>query len=347
MTTSGKRKAKQPSKSEDDANEIFRRHFEAQFEPLTASKRAKDNTTSDKDDEKHEDGGLKQNAQAGEEENEWGGLSENDNDDEEDGYDEDLYEGMTTFRNWCETSNANCIIPDGSNSVEVVDHSISQPSKAATMSKRELKAFMVRLDPKKIILFSRQSNKPQSSKVPDQTDSSDVVSTPNSSSSSKPGMAEDAPSLLKNDLELRRLISESHLLNPTASTSIHAATNTTAEPKAFASGRIRAKTTDLRVQALGSKLSIHKQEKMPMNMRKGITAAATGREVKRRREAKENGVILERQSGGVKKRKKREGGLGGPGVGRLRGAELKISEGDVRKIEGGRDVFGRRNKSWR
>ena len=100
------------------------------------------------------------------------------------------------------------------------------------------------------------------------------------------------------------------------------------------------------MQALGSKTSILKQEKMPMNMRKGMAAAASSREAKRRREAKENGVILERETGGKKRRRDRDrdGGVHTPGVGRLRGAELKISERDVRSIEGTRDTFGRRRK---
>jgi hypothetical protein len=118
-----------------------------------------------------------------------------------------------------------------------------------------------------------------------------------------------------------------------------------AQVKSFDAGRTRQKATDLRVQALGSKLSIHKQDKMPMHMRKGMAAASAAREAKRRREAMENGVVLERETG---KKKRRERGRGGdvdrPGVGRLRGAELRISERDVKSIEGTRDVFGRRGR---
>lgn len=88
-----------------------------------------------------------------------------------------------------------------------------------------------------------------------------------------------------------------------------------------------------------------------MHMRKGIVAAAGSREAKRRREAKENGVILERSAqgkgkknggGGGKGRKDR--GVDAPGIGRFKGAELRISESDVRKIEGSRDAFGRRGR---
>lgn len=101
------------------------------------------------------------------------------------------------------------------------------------------------------------------------------------------------------------------------------------------------------MQALGSKVSIHKQEKMPMHMRKGMMAASDARETKRRREAKENGIILERETGKQKRRSRggRDGGgVDRPGVGRLKGAELRISESDVKRIEGTRDVFGRKGR---
>lgn len=83
-----------------------------------------------------------------------------------------------------------------------------------------------------------------------------------------------------------------------------------------------------------------------MNMRKGIVAAAGAREAKRRREAKENGVILERETGKKKGRRerKRDFGVDRPGVGRLKGAELRLSDRDIRGIEGSRDAFGRRGR---
>ncbi|KAF4459192.1 swr1-complex 5 [Fusarium albosuccineum] len=205
--------------------------------------------------------------------------------------------------------------------IEVVDHSGSQTPKPTTMSKRELKAFM-------------------SSRPPDQTSRTTEPSTLPTSSSTA-ALPEDAPSLLAQDLELRRLLAESHLLTPALT-----ATGTSVAPKNFAAGRTRHKATDLRVQALGSKMSIHKQEKMPMNMRKGIVAAADAREAKRRREAKENGVILERETGKKKRRRERGGDLAvdRPGVGRLRGAELRLSDRDIRNVESGRDAFGRRGR---
>ncbi|CVK88792.1 uncharacterized protein FMAN_04702 [Fusarium mangiferae] len=205
--------------------------------------------------------------------------------------------------------------------IQVVDHSNKQPPKPAAMSKRELKAFM-------------------SSRPPEQTTPKTEESLSATSSSSNT-LPEDAPSLLAQDLELRRLLAESHLLAPAIS-----ASGTTIAPKAFAAGRTRQKATDLRVQALGSKVSIHKQEKMPMNMRKGIVAAADAREAKRRREAKENGVILERETGKKKGRRDRgrDVAVDRPGVGRLKGAELRLSDKDIQSIEGGRDAFGRRSR---
>ncbi|KAF7562184.1 hypothetical protein G7046_g1941 [Stylonectria norvegica] len=282
-----------PLVSEEDAAAIFRRHFEANFAPLPASfvkavpapavDVGDENETVEEEDADAED--------------EWGGLSEDGDEDGEQSEDGD--------------------VPVA---IEIIDHSVAQPPKPTTMSKRELKAFM-------------------SSRPPDQTA---PISTVAQQATTNAALPEDAPTLLAQDLELRRLLAESHLLRP-------AMTSTGADvaPKAFAAGRTRHKATDLRVQALGSKTSIHKQDKMPMNIRKGIVTAAGARETKRRREAKENGVILERET--VKKKAKKDNtdrdmGVHRPGVGRLKGAMLTVSDRDVRKIEGGRDVFGRKGK---
>ncbi|KAJ4268599.1 pre-rRNA processing and 40S ribosomal subunit assembly [Fusarium torreyae] len=299
MAILGKRKASaEPAISEEDAAAIFRQHFESQFAPLPDAKESSSKKTKrkeeDDDDESNEDDEDENDIDEEDEEgeDEWGGISDEDSSEEEE-----------------EVS-----------AIEVVDHSGKQPSKSATMSKRELKAFM-------------------SSRPPDQT-SRKTEPTPSSTSSST-ALPEDAPSLLAQDLELRRLLAESHLLAPALTASGNAVA-----PKSFAAGRTRQKATDMRVQALGSKLSIHKQEKMPMNMRKGIVAAAGAREAKRRREAKENGIILERETSKKKGRKDRARDLAvdRPGVGRLKGAELRLSDKDIKSIEGGRDAFGRRGR---
>ncbi|KAG5963024.1 hypothetical protein E4U58_003702 [Claviceps cyperi] len=304
---------KRKAPSEDiDANELLRRHFEARFEPLAGT--ASQHTDQDE-------------PQTGEDDSEWDGLSEEGSNDRKGENEEGLSENDSQDEDDWESSK-----------VEVVDHSKPQAPKEPAMTKREFKAFM-------------------SSRPPNPT-TNPTTTTESSSASSKSALPlpEDAPSLLKQDLELRRLLSESHLLNPHArgakslSSSSISSSTTTLTP-AFAEGRTRRQTTDLRVQALGAKTSIHIQEKMPMQMRKGMLAAQQAREVKRRREARENGVILERdvQIRGRDKKRRRGGGsgMGGvdrPGVGRMRGAELRISERDVRGIEGGRDVFGRRGR---
>lgn len=105
----------------------------------------------------------------------------------------------------------------------------------------------------------------------------------------------------------------------------------------------------MRLQALGAKASLFKQEKMPMAMRKGMARAAGDKEERRRREARENGIVLER-FGGSGTTKKKSGGGGGkgfrpvdmPGVGKMRGAELRISARDVRDIEAGGSSRGGR-----
>ncbi|KAL6833415.1 hypothetical protein J3E69DRAFT_324021 [Trichoderma sp. SZMC 28015] len=314
MAVLGKRKAPEPTVSTEDAQEIFRRHFEAQFLPLPEAKR--------KAKAVEEEDGSEDDSDSGSEGGEWDGLS---NEDEDDNEDEDGSEDDEDDDEEEEEDE------DDTPAIEVVDHSVSQAPTTSTMSKRELKAFM-------------------SSRPPDQTSPSKPTPQPSSSKSSAAGLPEDAPSLLAQDLELRRLIAESHLLQTNKPLSLAAALSTTsspnAQPKAFSSGRVRQKALDMRIQALGSKTSILKQEKMPMHMRKGINAAAVEREAKRRREAKETGVILERETGKKKKRDRRGGGGGGngfgPAVGRMKGAELRISERDVKKIEGTRDTFGRR-----
>jgi hypothetical protein len=75
---------------------------------------------------------------------------------------------------------------------------------------------------------------------------------------------------------------------------------------------------------------------MPPSHRKGIVAKKKEKEEFRRREARENGIILEKVSmkgrGGGER--KRERGVGGPGVGKLVGGTLRLSKKDIYDIEG-------------
>ena len=132
--------------------------------------------------------------------------------------------------------------------------------------------------------------------------------------------ASDAANL-KKDLALQRLLKESHLLDPQSELSV--------------SGRNRHKALDMRLQDLGSKTSLYAQTKMPMSHRKGIAARSAEREETRRREAQENGTILEKA---VKVRKasnaRRQRSIGAPAVGKLRGGTLKLSKKDVADIQG-------------
>lgn len=140
---------------------------------------------------------------------------------------------------------------------------------------------------------------------------------------------------LKKDLALQRLLAESHLLDSSSNTSI--------------SGVNRHKATDLRLQSLGAKFSILKQEKMPMSHRKGIISKQTEREEKRRREARENGIILEKAKGGIKGQKeaRRDRGIGGPGVGKFSGGTLRLSKKDIFDIEGPKKKFALKSSRGR
>ncbi len=72
-----------------------------------------------------------------------------------------------------------------------------------------------------------------------------------------------------------------------------------------------------------------------MSHRRGITAKATSKEEQRRREAKENGIILERVAKvGKTAGGRRERSVGTPGVGKFQGGMLKLSKRDVASIEG-------------
>jgi hypothetical protein len=139
---------------------------------------------------------------------------------------------------------------------------------------------------------------------------------------------------LKHDLDLQRLLKESHLLE---------------QAKASSSlGSHRHKAVDMRMQALGSKESVFHQDKMPLAHRRGILAKAAARESGRRKDAQENGIILEKATDGRSRAKKlhRERAVDAPGVGKFRGGTLKLSKKDVLDIQGPARP-GPRGKTWR
>jgi len=101
---------------------------------------------------------------------------------------------------------------------------------------------------------------------------------------------------------------------------------------------------EMRLQALGAKTSILTQENMPRSHRVGITKRADERETRRRKEAKENGVILERVSTKTTKNVRRQRGVDVPGVGKFSGGTLKLSRRDVASIQGPSASASRRGK---
>lgn len=126
---------------------------------------------------------------------------------------------------------------------------------------------------------------------------------------------------LKNDLALQRLLKESHLLEDASNLN--------------PTGKNRHKAIDLRIQSLGGTKSIYEQKKMPKSHREGIQAKAAKREERRRREARENGIILEKPTKtGKKAPRKRDRGIGGPSIGKFTGATLRLSERDVADLRG-------------
>ncbi|KAI0999723.1 hypothetical protein K3495_g8474 [Podosphaera aphanis] len=191
-------------------------------------------------------------------------------------------------------------ISDSEAGVQVIEHSGKKPEEVAVMNKAEFKAFMSSKPPQTV---------PSNISIPKQAED-------------ESGATEAAN--LKKDLALQRLLAESHLLDSAQDLVIQ--------------GKNRHVATDLRIQALGSKYSILKQAKMPMSHRKGINTKLAERESKRRKEAKENGIVLEKATKGNKKSPeiKRDRGFGAPIVGKFSRGKLQLSKKDISEIEGPR-----------
>ena len=199
--------------------------------------------------------------------------------------------------------------------IEVV-HSALQSKCDASLNAHELKTFMVRGSPLSFepCLRNNKTAKPPSSSESRLTHRSAL---------SRKDDAEDAAEKanLKNDVSLQRLLRESHLLDD--------------ENFVSQSGLTRHKALDLRLRDLGSKDSIFSQKKMPIAQRQGISASVADSKEKRRREARENGIILEKVGKADRQSPvKRQKGIGAPSVGKFRGGTLHLSKGDVNRIQG-------------
>lgn len=345
----------------EEAQAIFRRHFEAQFVPLQESEKGtsgsagkkgrKEKAGKDSDEADEDDGGqpgvedLRSDSED-EDDDDWDGLSgEDDDEDEDDDSENDGEDDDLEADSGEETANK----------VEVVDHSKPlapslTPQALMGMTKREMRAYLSSRPPDALSSAEASKAKQLLLKKDDGDGAGDGADG---------GQAEDSKALLAKDLELQRLISESHILS---SANPFNTTTSGAARLAFAGGRARALTTDLRLQGLGGKGSIFSQQRMPMGMRKGITGAKAAREERRRREAKENGIILERPAaagdggaaGKAKKGKKkstfgrRDLPVDMPGMGRMKGGELRLNKRDVKAVENeGKRFDGKRKKKRR
>jgi Domain of unknown function (DUF4602) len=126
---------------------------------------------------------------------------------------------------------------------------------------------------------------------------------------------------LKHDLELQRLLKESHLLDRSCG--------------AIPTHASRHRAMDLRMQSLGAKSSLFAPGKPPLSRHRGVTAKAKLKQVARRKEATENGIILEKESQTRDgKNVRRERGIGAPVVGKFRGGTLELSRRDLSDIHG-------------
>ncbi|KAJ4353736.1 pre-rRNA processing and 40S ribosomal subunit assembly [Didymosphaeria variabile] len=189
-----------------------------------------------------------------------------------------------------------------SNGIQVFDHSSAhQPRTKAP--KTELRAFM-------------------SAKPPSLSVSTAAKPAP------KPKKEDDSVEAahMKNDLELQKLLRESHILSSNAPTYSTRTGNTRETNDA------RHKLTDLHIQSLGAKKSIFAQKSMPMSHRKGINAKTKMRDNKRRAEAKENGITLEKEQKVRKAVGKRDRGVGAPSVGKFKGGTLTLSKKELRGL---------------
>lgn len=207
-------------------------------------------------------------------------------------------------------------ISDDDDNVEVIEYKDSRLNEDEN-SKAEMRAFMSSKPP------SSTSAAPKALTVKKKPEEDESGETAN----------------LKNDLALQKLLRESHLLS--------ASSSGTSTPTLSATGIARHKSTDLHLQSLGAKGSVFTQKKMPMALRKQMIQKARLTEEKRRAEAKEAGIVLERPTMKAPIRrddKKRDRAVGLPSVGKFRGGTLSLSKKDVRSITGGGGAKGKGKK---
>ncbi|RMZ09911.1 hypothetical protein D0862_03432 [Hortaea werneckii] len=198
-------------------------------------------------------------------------------------------------------------ISEEEDGVEVISHAEAKPSDNMARQ-RGAKSFMSSKPPSSNEKPSKTAKQPKDNPEEDASESAN----------------------LKHDLALQRLLKESHLLDPSS----FDGTNTAPE------GKSRLKALDMRLQDLGAKKGTLEQEKMPLSHRKGIKAKAANREVARRKDAAENGIILEKAKATKGAERRRERGVGAPSVGKFKGGTLQLSSRDVKSMERPRQAQG-------
>ncbi|KAK6522228.1 hypothetical protein TWF281_002795 [Arthrobotrys megalospora] len=163
-----------------------------------------------------------------------------------------------------------------------------------------------------------------SSKPPSSSSSTQKLTQNPSSKLSKSEQAAEALNL-EHDQALHRLLTESHLLDSTLSHS---------------SAKNRHKAIESRIISLGGN-PIKQKGNIPMHIQKGMKLKQRLREEKVKREAKENGVVIDKESKRAKERRKdmermqrrkgekRDAGVGHASIGKFRGGELRLSRRDV------------------
>ncbi|KAJ5603201.1 hypothetical protein N7537_006157 [Penicillium hordei] len=274
-TVASKPKTKEDSPPPvDNAQDVFRRLFEAQFEPLDLpAPTAKSTNSAGEENEDEDDSDLSGS------EGDWDGMSD---------------------------------ISEESNHVEVVEHTDVYAAPEDRMDKKTWKAFM---SGKLLSDLDKPSTEPEpTSKKEEEEDAHDSAN-------------------LKHDLALQRLLKESHLLD-------------SADDLA-PTGKNRLKALDMRMQSLGAKTSLYAQTKMPTAHRRGIKAKAVSKEDRRRQEAKENGIILEKPSKVQKSSNngRRERGVVGSSVGKFSGGTLNLNKDDIDRVQAsGRRMMGGRGR---
>ncbi|KAJ5574121.1 uncharacterized protein N7459_008548 [Penicillium hispanicum] len=273
----------------NNAQDVFRKYFEAQFQPLDLPLARPANDGESDEQEDSDSDGEDENSDM---DSDWDGLSEADDDE---------------------------------NEVEVIEHKEARVAPEDLIDKKARKAFMVCIS--YFISFSLHPNYRvlQNAKPPT---SPDVPKTNTTTKQSTKEEIEDDADNLKHDLALQRLLRESHLLESAS--------------ELAPTGKNRLKALDLRMQSLGAKSSLYAQSKMPTAHRRGIKAKAVAKEDRRRKEAKENGIILEKPNKVTKSNTgRRERGIVGSSIGKFSGGTLNLSKHDLHSMQSSKGRSGK------